>query len=640
MQKIAIFGAGSMGRGIAQIAVQAGLEVLVFDYFEANPQLRQSAENEVWVGLFLTKGKDKKLLYKSSEEVSRVFENITWLENKAENLTRLRACDAVIEAIFEDIEAKQKLYQVIEENLSPNSSIPIYSNTSTIQIAQLAKGLKHPENFMGMHFFNPVPLMRPIELIPHDQTPSLSVLTASKFAEQLGKEPFVAPDLPGFVVNRIAIPMITSFNNELNDEDRTAFAYIDQAFTDGTWPEHPPALRIVQTMIDRAEKLVNQDQKNLRVQLSPEKIDEIMRVGINMPLGPFALKQALADGKAKGIKFVMGPGQFCDLVGIDVALDCCKMLKLQEPDQWEIPAYLEEMVKEGKRGRKTGEGFYQHGDQVDTAQVATSLLYTVVNYEGDILSSSLIRKLKNAFLDISKNKINEGVIFYIKAKGANIKEFPLGFRDAKSTKATIQEWHDLIKAIRDIQVPVIAVIHEYAFGGGYELALACDYIVAKENAMIGLPEVGLGLIPGGGGTQNLTRRVGLSESLKMICGGGKRKVSKPWVDEVTTDQWVSSDQLDKILETTTKRKREPLKYSIPEYLKALGVALRLYIGWKGKMPASITIGENLILHGNEQPLEKGLEQEQKGFLEAMATKDAEEGIRAFLEKRKPNFKGK
>src|SRR3990167_5314657 len=133
MKKIAVFGAGAMGRGITQIAVQAGLEVVVFDRFDKVAGLQQSAENDIWSRLFQLKGEDGKLVYRTREEVNQVVRKIKWLVPKPSSLAELNNCGAVIEAIFESVKAKHELYREIEKYL-PKTAL-LLTNTSTIQIA-------------------------------------------------------------------------------------------------------------------------------------------------------------------------------------------------------------------------------------------------------------------------------------------------------------------------------------------------------------------------------------------------------------------------------------------------------------------------------------------------------------------------
>lgn len=634
MKKIAVFGAGAMGRGIVQVAVQAGLDVIVFDRFDKVAGLQQSAENDIWSRLFQLKSENGKLVYRSREEVNQAVKKIKWLIAEPVLLAELKTCDAAIEAIFENVRAKHELYVEIEKYL-PESAL-LLTNTSTIQINCLAHSLAHPERFMGMHFFNPVPVMRPVELIPHDQTSNETILAAKELTEKMGKKPLLAPDLPGFVVNRIAIPMVTAFAKEL--ENGADYKVIDKAFTDGTWPIYPPARRIVEAMIDRAEQLLTIDQKDCRVKLIAEKIDELMELGINMPVGPLKLKEMLKEGTATGVKFVMGPAQFCDLVGIDVCVDCCEMLKMQEPDSWEVPELLRDMVKAGKKGRKTGEGFYTYAGKV-SVKVDRSIAY--ISYKGDVLSRSLVVALTKAF----KNWTQElkGIVLEVRAKGADIKEFPLGFKDPASVEATIESWHELVKAIRDCPAPVVAVIRGYALGGGYELALACDYIIAEEGATIGLPEIGLGILPGGGGTQNLPYQVGYTKALKMILGGLRIKAKNPWVGQVNKPSEIDN-AVNAIMNCFRaglpgKKNRAPFELNFWNFLKNEIVTLGLMAAWKMKKPASFDLAETAIW-GSMLPIKNRMDWEKREFLRAMATADAEEGIRAFLEKRKPNFTGK
>ncbi|MDQ0591698.1 3-hydroxybutyryl-CoA dehydrogenase [Chryseobacterium ginsenosidimutans] len=193
MKNVGIIGAGTMGIGIAQVAATNGCKVWVYD---ANPKQVEMAT----VGLekTLTKLVDKQKI--SAEKMVEILANISI----ATELKDFKDCELIIEAIIENKEIKTKVFTELEKHVS--ESCVIASNTSSISITSLGAELQKPERFIGIHFFNPAPLMPLVEIIP-------SLLTEKSLAEKMyslmkdwGKVPVIAKDIPGFIVNRIARP--------------------------------------------------------------------------------------------------------------------------------------------------------------------------------------------------------------------------------------------------------------------------------------------------------------------------------------------------------------------------------------------------------------------------------------------------
>ncbi len=193
MKNVGIIGAGTMGIGIAQVAATNGCKVWVYD---ANAKQVETAT----VGLekTLTKLVDKQKI--SAEKMTEILANISI----ATELKDFKDCELIIEAIIENKEIKTKVFTELEKHVS--ESCVIGSNTSSISITSLGAELQKPERFIGIHFFNPAPLMPLVEIIP-------SLLTEKSLAEKIynlmkdwGKTPVIAKDIPGFIVNRIARP--------------------------------------------------------------------------------------------------------------------------------------------------------------------------------------------------------------------------------------------------------------------------------------------------------------------------------------------------------------------------------------------------------------------------------------------------
>lgn len=228
IEKIGVIGAGTMGTGIAQVAATSGFEVVVNDVSEAYLQ-RSLKVMDKSLSKLIDKGKIK-------EEKGAVLARV----KAATSLEELKDIDFVVEAVFEDFNVKKNLLRELDKLLKP--SVIITSNTSSISITRLAATTTRPSQFMGMHFMNPVPLMALVELIKGMATSEETFQQVKALAEALGKVAVEANDFPGFISNRILIPMI----------NEAVYALMEGVGT-------------------------------------VEAIDTVMKLGMNHPLGPLAL---------------------------------------------------------------------------------------------------------------------------------------------------------------------------------------------------------------------------------------------------------------------------------------------------------------------------------------------------------------
>jgi len=190
IKRIGVLGAGTMGQGIAQVAALNEFKVILFDIHNASirkaeEQIIRNLDKGIEKGKVTPDQKDRALrLIEFTDEISHV------------------RCEVAIEAIIEDLHAKQELFLSLEEFNSSDTILA--SNTSSIPITRIAKVLKHPERFVGMHFFNPAHIMKLVEVIAGTSSSDQVVQTIKKLAEKLGKKAVVAKDAPGFIVNRVA----------------------------------------------------------------------------------------------------------------------------------------------------------------------------------------------------------------------------------------------------------------------------------------------------------------------------------------------------------------------------------------------------------------------------------------------------
>ena len=221
VRSIAVIGAGQMGAGIAQVAAQTGLEVYIVDPLAGAQQRAQTG-----IEKSLTKLSEKKLI---NESPADILKRLHFLPTVAELKNVLP--DVTVEAITENFDAKARLFQELDALLPPASILA--SNTSSISITRLASATRRPSKVIGMHFMNPVPVMKLVEIIRGLATDDATYETIKTLSEKMGKTTVLSKDMPGFIVNRILMPMINEAVFALN-EGLASVEDIDVAMKLGT----------------------------------------------------------------------------------------------------------------------------------------------------------------------------------------------------------------------------------------------------------------------------------------------------------------------------------------------------------------------------------------------------------------------
>jgi 3-hydroxybutyryl-CoA dehydrogenase len=229
IRSVGVVGLGAMGSGIAQLAIEAGYDVVGR---EVTDELGEKARDRI--AHFLQRKVDKEQMSADEREAALARLELTT------DLSALSECDLVVEAIVEDIEAKLALFAELERIARPDAILA--TNTSALSVTEIAAAVGTPERVVGMHFFNPAPLMPLVEIVRAELSSDEAVEAAYAVGERLGKRPVRCHDTPGFVVNRVLIPLLNDCLRVL-DEARVSPEDLDTAMTAGAgWPMGPCAL--------------------------------------------------------------------------------------------------------------------------------------------------------------------------------------------------------------------------------------------------------------------------------------------------------------------------------------------------------------------------------------------------------------
>jgi 3-hydroxybutyryl-CoA dehydrogenase len=229
IRKVGVLGLGTMGAGIAQVSVQSGFETVGR---EVNDELGE--RGRATIDRYLSRGVEKGRL--SAEDRDAALGRLTLTTDLGE----LADCDLVIEAALEELELKRELFAELDRITRPDAILA--TNTSALSVSEIAEATERPQRVVGMHFFNPAPVLPLVEIVRGRESSNEAVDAAYAWAEQAGKQPVRCNDTPGFVVNRILIPLLNDCVRVL-DEAGVAPEDMDRAMTNGAgWPMGPCAL--------------------------------------------------------------------------------------------------------------------------------------------------------------------------------------------------------------------------------------------------------------------------------------------------------------------------------------------------------------------------------------------------------------
>ncbi|MCE4624616.1 MAG: 3-hydroxyacyl-CoA dehydrogenase/enoyl-CoA hydratase family protein [Desulfurococcales archaeon] len=667
IKTITVVGAGTMGHGIAEVAAMAGYKVYLVDIKQEI--LDRALEKIKWS---LSKLYEKGIL---RETVDSVMSRITTVVNLnpdgsyTEEFAKILAeTDFMIEAIIERIDLKQQLFAFADKHAPPHAILA--TNTSSLPITEIAAATNRPENVVGMHFFNPPPLMPLVEIIRGEKTSDETVEVTVALAKKFGKQPVVVKkDVPGFIVNRIlgrfintACHIVHKGLATIEEVDATVkyilglpmgvfelsdysgidvFYYVFTAMKERGFNITPCPL--LKEKFEKKEYGMKTGKgfytypepgKYVRPKIPKElagKVDPVLLLAPAVNEAAWLLENDVAtkediDKAVKlGLGWPKGVFEFADEYGIDKIVEALNKLKTDLGlEEMEPQPLLLKMVEEGRLGRKTGKGFYEYGEVEEIkkktilVRIEKPIAWVILNRPKKLnaLSPELLKELGETLDELEDNPDVRVVILKGEGRafsaGADVTAFA-GVTPIDIAKFS-RRFQELTLKMQFYTKPIIAALHGYVLGGGLEIAMSTDIRIAAEGTMLGQPEINLGFIPGAGGTQRLPRLIPRGHAKLLIYTG----------DMIPAEEAYKLGLVEKVVP--------------PERLEQEARALALKLA--EKPPLALMAAKYAIEYGLESNIWAGLALEAHLFGLLFSTEDVIEGVTAFLEKRKPKFKGR
>jgi len=674
INKIAVIGAGNMGSGIAQKMAQEGLHVVLVDIDEEFVERGLNTIRQM-----LKEAVERKIL--TAENVHDILSNIIGTCD----FEMVADADLVIEAVFEDKQVKFDLFAKLDQICSQKTILA--TNTSSFYVREFAEKTSRPDRFVGLHYFYHPAKNRLLEVIPHEKT-SKETLEKSLLAARLhGKTAIVVKDAPGFAVNRFFVPFLNEAARML-EEGVANIATLEeaakQAFKIGMGAFELMNVTGIPIAVHASTTLGNElgpfyatpdilkaqmekkEDWDLKGDVAESRIPEAKDRFYGVCLGVAA---ALVDegvatiedtdrGAKIGLRWLMGPFEIMNKIGIDKTYKAVQAITQKYPD-FKMPEILE---KQNELGKPFTFNF------VDL-EIKGPIAYITLNRPEamNALNETVVAQIAKRFDEAEKNPDVTAIVIQGAGKafgaGADIKWFVDKIKADRITDIVefARKGHELLLKIENSEKLTIALLDGLSLGGGSELALACQAIIATPAGSMGFPETGIGIFPGLGGMLRMARFAGpelakyyvftgapISAEEAQALGIVTRLVATAEV-ESTISALISEGKPDKYRQREIPEVFKPLARvcssenvarllageqpeDIPDDLAAKTAKI---IGYKA--PLALKLADEIIDQQVGKSISEAVEIELERAKDIFSTADALEGL-SSLGRKKPEYK--
>jgi len=624
---VAVLGAGNMGSGIAQACAQAGFVVRVRDVDD--PAIAKGRER---IETMLAGAIQRKKMTPAKRD--EVLSRLSFTKSLEE---AVRGAALVIEAVFEEVPVKRAVFAEMAPFVGAEAIVA--TNTSSLSVTELGQGFPNPGRFAGLHFFYPAAINKLVEIIPGAATDPATTAALERFCFLLRKIPITTADRAGFCVNRYFVPYLNEAAR-MAEEGVASLGTIEEAGRETMGASLGPFELMNVTGIPIAFHSQSSLHRAFGAAYAPSKrLEEQFRAGVpwdwkNAPVEPekkgavrarflgltigiaaqlveegVATPEAADRGATVGLRRQWGPFAQLNSVGLSDGLALVETYAARWSGAFPVAAALRERVSRGEhRWPLQWVRVERHGPVVwvllDRPEVLNSL------------NSEVLVQVESTFAALEREP---GIRAVVLAGSSPV--FAAGADIAEMEKKTLAEGVEfgfigqrVAERVERFPAPVIALVEGYALGGGLELALAADFIVAADDAQLGLPEVTVGIHPGMGGASRLTRLIGRARTKYLTYTGVPVRAAEAY----------RLGFVAQVVPAGTAR----------EETQALAELIA------SRAPLAVRWVKQVIDRGMDASLASALHLEGESAGHTFGTSDRTEGMRAFLERRKPRFEGK
>ncbi|CAB1065175.1 3-hydroxybutyryl-CoA dehydrogenase (EC [Olavius sp. associated proteobacterium Delta 1] len=674
INKIAVIGAGNMGSGIAQKIAQEGFNVVMIDLKDEYVERGLGTIRQL-----LQEGVDRKIF--KPGQVDDIFSRI----QGSSDFNAAADADLVIEAVFEDKQVKADLFQKLDKICSEKTILA--TNTSSFYVRDFARQTARPDRFIGLHYFFHPAKNRLLEVIPHATTSPETIEKSLLAAKLHGKTAILVKDAPGFAVNRFFVPFLNEAARML-EEDMANIPTIEEAakraFKIGMGPFElmnvtgiPIAVHASTTLGNEigpfyatAGILKAQMEKNeiwdLAGDLDESKVPAVIERFYGVCLGVAA---ALVDegvaaiedtdrGAKIGLRWIMGPFEIMNKIGVDRTYAAVEAIA-QKYDDFKMPRIL---AQQHELGRPFEFKF------VDL-EIKNNIGYITLNRPEamNALNETVVAQLDQCFSEAEQNEAVDAIVFQGAGKsfvaGADIKYFIEKIKTDRieDIVAFTRKGHEVFLRIENSAKLTIALLDGLSLGGGSELALACQAVLATPAGSLGFTETGIGIYPGLGGMLRLARFAGTELAKFYVFTGTPISARDAQALGIVTKLVMPTEVETAVKELASEKK--PAKYQqrdLPEHMQPLAricrpdnvdrllagnppegvpeeLAARIakFIGYKA--PIALKIANEIIDRQADMSMQDAIELELDRLKDIFSTEDALLGLSNIG--RRVEFKG-